>query len=585
MKRSISGILALSLVLASAALAQAFTWPASWTRAKPGEAKRGGTYIEATISDFRTMNPFLTAEAGSIPDRMTLNGIGLVTRDPTTGKWIPYMATSWKVSQDQTEITFKIRRGMKWSDGQPITADDWIMTYRIHMDPKVGSNLRDSFFIGDKVVKVEKIDDYTLRFVYPKPDAEAFAIASFSPWPAHVFGPVYEKQGADGIKKMWGLNEDPGKIVTWGPFVVAAYRPGERVIFKRNPYFGEWNKDAAGNPLPYLDAYQVNIVKDTNAELAAFLTGEIDQMNPATVEQIAQIKKAINAGKLDATLKVNASPIASSQFVVFNWNKKSDPFKEKLFRSAKFRKAMSHLINRQAVVEVVYGGLGTPMYGSVYPVLTQWINNDAPKYPYDPEAAKKLLAELGFTKKDAEGYLVDAQGRRLEFNLATNAGNKQREQIAKLFVDEAKKVGVKINFRPIDFNTLVGQLLSKGPDRPFDAIIIGLTGGGLDWPFGSNVVPCRGNLHMWNRAGTCLDPRETLMEYYYYKGRTTLDFEKRVQIGYKLQEVEGELLPIVYIAGPNYHTAWNNRIGGWHPDKIISSIWGSGELPLLFRAK
>ncbi len=585
MRKAVRLVALVSVFFAAGALAQTFVWPAKWTTAKPGEAKPGGTLVDYTISDFRTMNPFITAEADSIPDLMTMNGLGLAMRDPTTGEWIPYMATSWEVSEDQTEITFKIRKGMKWSDGEPITADDWIMTYRIHMDPDVGSNLRDTFFIGDKPVTLEKIDDYTLKFVYPKPDAEAFAIASLSPWPAHVFGPVYEEKGAEGIKGMWGLNEDPKKIVTWGPFVVEAYRPGERVIFKRNPYFGEWNKDEAGNPLPYLERYQVNIYKDLNAALAAFLTGEIDVFYPRTVEHIAQIKKAIKAGKLDATLKVNASPIASSQFVVFNWNKKSNPFKEKLFRSAKFRKAMSHLINRQAVVDVVYGGLGTPMYGSVYPVLTQWINPNAPKYPYDPKKAAQLLAELGFKKKDKDGYLVDAEGNRLEFNLSTNAGNNQREQIAKIIVDEAKKVGVKINFRPIDFNTLVGQLLSKGDDRPFDAIIIGLTGGGLDWPFGSNVIPCRANLHLWNRSGTCLDPRETLMEALYYKGRTTLDFKERVKIGYRLQEVEGDLQPIVYIAGPNYHVAWNNKLAGFHPDEIISSIWGSYELPLLYQAK
>lgn len=546
-----------------------------------GEA--GGTLRGYTISDYRTFNPFLTAEANSIPD--LINPYGLVRRDPTTGDWIPYMAESWTISPNKLEITFKIRKGMKWSDGRPITADDWIMTWRIHTDKAVGSNSYDSFFIDGKPIVLRKLDDYTIRFIYPKTDAEAFAIASFAPWPAHVFGPVYQKEGAEGIKKMWTLNEDPAKIVSAGPWVVESYRPGERVVLKRNPSFGEWNKDEAGNPLPYLDRYEIRIVKDVNAALAEFLAGNIDIFNPSTVDQISQIRQAVQQGRLDATIKVNASPVASSQFMVFNWNKASDPFKQSLFRSDKFRRAMSHLVNRQAVIDIVYGGLGIPMYSSVYPVLTQWINPKVPKYEYDPKQAAKLLAELGFTKKDREGYLVDSKGRRIEFNLATNAGNTQREQIAKLIVDEAKKVGVKVNFQAIDFNTLVGQLLSSGPDRPFDAIIIGLTGGGLDWPFGSNVVPCKGNLHMWNKSGQCLDPRETLMEKLYYQGRTELDFKKRVEIGYRMQEVEAELLPVIYIAGPNYHPAWNNRLGGEHPDAIISSIWGSREVELTFIKK
>ena len=399
------------LALAGVASAQTFVWPQKWTVAKPSEAKRGGTLRGYTISDYRTFNPFLTAEANSIPD--LINPYGLVRRDPTTGDWIPYMAESWTISPNKLEITFKIRKGMKWSDGRPITADDWIMTWRIHTDKAVGSNSYDSFFIDGKPIVLRKLDDYTIRFIYPKTDAEAFAIASFAPWPAHVFGPVYQKEGAEGIKKMWTLNEDPAKIVSAGPWVVESYRPGERVVLKLNPSFGEWNKDEAGNPLPYLDRYEIRIVKDVNAALAEFLAGNIDIFNPSTVDQISQIRQAVQQGRLDATIKVNASPVASSQFMVFNWNNASDPFKQSLFRSDKFRRAMSHLVNRQAVIDIVYGGLGIPMYSSVYPVLTQWINPKVPKYEYDPKQAAKLLAELGFTKKDREGYLVDSKGRRI----------------------------------------------------------------------------------------------------------------------------------------------------------------------------
>lgn len=576
-------VLAGLLALASVANAQTFVWPQKWTVAKPSEVKRGGTLRASVISDYRTFNPFITAEAGNVPS--IISPYGLVRRDPSTGDWIPYMAESFTVSANKLEITFKIRRGMKWSDGRPITADDWITTWRIHTDKAVGSNSYDSFFIDGKPITLRKIDDYTLRFTYPKPDATAFAVAAFVPWPAHVFGPVYQREGAEGIKKMWTLNENPDNIVSAGPWLIESYRPGERLVLKRNPAFGEWNKDEAGNPLPYLDRYEIRIVKDTNAQLAEFLAGNIDVLAPSTVDHISQIRQAIQQGRLDATIKVNASPVASSQFMVFNWNKSSDPFKQNLFRSEKFRRAMSHIVNRQAVVDIVYGGLGTAMYSSVYPVLTQWINPRVPKYEYNLQEAAKLLAELGFSKKDREGYLVDNQGRRLEFNLATNAGNAQREQMAKLFVDEAKKVGVKVNFSAIDFNTLVGQLLSSGTDRPFDAIIIGLSGGDLDWPFGSNVVPCKGNLHMWNKSGQCLDPRETQLDALYSRGRTELDFQKRREIGFQMQQIEAQLLPVIYIAGPNYHPAWNNRLGGEHPDALISAIWGQRELELTFIKK
>ncbi|TBH20203.1 ABC transporter substrate-binding protein [Thermus thermamylovorans] len=569
------------LALVGTAGAQNFVWPQGWTTARPEEVRRGGTLRAAVISDYRTFNPFITAEAGNVPSILA-GPLGLVRRDPTTGDWIPYMAESWTISPDRLQITFRIRRGMRWSDGRPITADDWIMTWRIHTDKDVGSNSYDSFFLDGRPITLTKIDDFTIRFNYPRTDAEAFSVASFEPWPAHIFGPVYQREGAEGIKRMWTLAERPENIVSGGPWLIESYRPGERIVFRRNPTFGEWNRDAAGNPLPYLDRYEIRIVGDVNAALAEFLAGNIDVFNPTTVDHISQIRRAIEERRLDATIKVNASPIASSQFMVFNWNKASDPFKQSLFRSDKFRRAMSHLVNRQAVVELVYGGLGTPMFTSVYPVLTQWVNPRAPRFDHNPQQAQRLLAELGFTRRDREGFLIDAQGRRLEFNLATNAGNVQREQIARLFVDEARRVGVRVNFAAIDFNVLVGQLLSTGPDRPFDAIIIGLTGGGLDWPFGANVVPCNGNLHMWNRSGQCLDPRETLMDALYSRGRAELDFQRRRQIGFQMQEIEAQLLPMIQIAGPNFHTAWNNRVGGQHPDPLISSIWGARQLELTF---
>lgn len=105
------------------------------------------------------------------------------------------MAESWTISPNKLEITFKIRKGMKWSDGRPITADDWIMTWRIHTDKAVGSNSYDSFFIDGKPIVLRKLDDYTIRFIYPKTDAEAFAIASFAPGPPTSSAPSTRRRG------------------------------------------------------------------------------------------------------------------------------------------------------------------------------------------------------------------------------------------------------------------------------------------------------------------------------------------------------------------------------------------------------
>lgn len=576
-------MLALALA-ASTSLAAPFVYPSTWTADQNTAGKRTGEFRTYTISDFKTVNPFTTAESGSIPTTLSL-GTGLFTQDPTNDKLIPKMADAMpKVSNGGKRYVVKIRKGMKFSDGQPITADDWVTTMKIHMDDKVGSNSYDTFRVSGKPITIKKIDDYTLQFDFPQPSATALVTMSFTPWPDHVFGKAYRSGGADAIKKMWGLSVDPKTVVSPGMWVLDSIRPGERVVFKRNDEFGDWNKDSKGRALPYLDTYSFRIVPDQNAGLAAYLAGQIDSFGPRNADDLAQIKKAIDGSKLKATFLPNVSPQASSTWITFNWNKSGDPFKQKVFRDVRFRRAMSHIANREAMVKLALGGLGSPTYGSVYPVFKNYQFSSTPKYAYDLAAASKLLAQMGFTKKNAQGYLVDKSGKVLEFTLNTNAGNNTREQLGRIFADEAKKVGVKVNFVPIDFNNLVGQLQEKGENRKFDAMLMSLGGGDNIWPYGRNVVPCGGNLHVYNNntKGTCLAPQETLMTKLFYQGDATTDDDARRKIGEKLSKAEAELQAVVYLVGPNYHVTFNERLGGEYPRKLMDAYYGSRDLALTF---
>lgn len=577
-------MLALALA-ASSSLAAPFVYPATWT-AEPNTAnKRGGEYRTAVISDYKTFNPFTSSESGSIPNTWMAFGAGLFTQDPTNDKFIPKMADAMPtVSNNGKRFVVKIRQGMKFSDGQEITADDWISTWKIHTDDKVGSNSYDSFFINDKPIVIKKLDKYTLQFDFPQTSATAYVDMSFTPWPDHIFGEAYRKGGADAIKKMWSLATKPSEIVSPGAWVLDSYQAGERAVLKANPNYGAWNKDSKGNPVPYLDKLSFRIVKDINASLAAYLAGQTDAFGPRNADDLAQIKKAIDGGNLKATLIPNVSPAASSQWITFNWNKSSDPAKQKLFRDVRFRRAMSHIANRQAMVQLVMGGLGVETYYSVYPVFKNYIFDSAPKYKYDLAQASKLLADMGYSKKNAQGYLTDSKGKVLEFTLSTNAGNNVREQLGRIFADEAKKVGVKVNFTPIDFNTLVGQLQSKGDNRPFDAILLGLSGGDNIWPFGSNVVPCGGNLHSWNNPtdGKCATSQEQLMTKLFYQGQTTVDQDARRKVGEQLLKAEAELQPVVYLVGGSFHVTFNERVGGEHPRNLMDSYYGAREIDLTF---
>ena len=149
---------------------------------------------------------------------------------------------------------------------------------------------------------------------------------------------------------------------------------------------------------------------------------------------------------------------------------------------------------------------------------------------------------------------------------------------------DPKKVGVKVNFTPIDFNNLVGQLTAKGANRPFDAILLGLAGGDNIWPFGANTVPCGGNLHSYNNPanGACLTPQESLMTKLYYQGDATLNVAQRRAIGAQLLKAEAELQPVVYLVGANYHVAYNNRLAGEYPRELMDAYYGSRVVALTF---
>lgn len=580
--------LTLTLALMGTSLAAPFVYPAAWTGEQNTANARGGEYRDFSISDFKTFNPFTSAEAESIPGTMSA-GAGLFTQDPRNDEFIPKMADGpATVSNNGKRFVVKVRQGMKFSDGQDITADDWVTTYKIHTDDKVGSNSYDSFFQNDKPITVKKLDNYTLQFDFPSVSATAYATMSYTPWPDHVFGKAYTAGGAEAIKKLWGLGTAPSAIVSPGEWVLSAYRAGERAVLSANKYYGEWNKDSRGQALPYLASYSFRIVADQNAALAAYLAGQLDTYGARNADDLAQIKKAIDGGSLKAFLKANVSPQAGSQWIVFNWNKASDPAKQALFRDVRFRRAMSHIANRQAMVQLALGGLGQETYFSTYPIFKTQIDAGlaagAPQYKYDLAAAGKLLAQIGYTKRNGEGYLVDKAGKVLEFTLSTNAGNTTREQLGRIFTDEAKKAGVKVNFTPIDFNTLVGQLTAKGENRPFDAILLGLSGGDNIWSFGSNVVPCGTNLHSYNNPtdGKCATSQEQLMTKLFYQGDSELNTAKRIAIGAQLMKTEGELQSVLYLVGGSYHVTYNERVGGEYAPTMQNAYYGSRDIALTF---
>lgn len=574
------------------ASAQPFVWPDAWNAnaAEIQALAAQGDLPEMVLRDAnqggpRTFNRFISTESGSANTVVGIEealGAGLLTIDPVTDAWIPYAAESFDVSEDGTVIDVTLREGLMWSDGTPITLEDYLLTYEIETDPELDGPHYDGWFIDGEQITVEATGERSLRFTFPAPDRIAFTIVgTFIPTPSQIFADVYAEGGADAVEGILGTETDPSELVFSAPWVLSDYVPDERLVFTRNPYFGEWNVDEAGNPLPYI-SQRIETIADQQAQLNLYLAGEIDLYNPANLDEVGAINVAAINGDINATILENVSPVRSSSFFVFNWNLARDPFKQDVFRDARFRQAMSHLTDREAIVELVNGGAAAPAFSNVYQVLEFWYNPDVPRYDFDPEAALALLAEMGFTETNEDGFLVDADGNELGFTLSTNAGNANREQTLQIIADTMREYGINVNAVTLDFNLLVDQILSEGDDRPWEAILIGSSGGSRDWPFGTNTYVCTGNFHMYNRSGACLTEEEEQMQALFFEGRSTLDNERAQEIAYELQNVHADLQPIIYTVSPLAHYSWLERLGGNYPDALINTINGSRTLVLSF---
>lgn len=567
-------LFALALVAGLAmAFAEPYVWPTADTLAEPEAAAQGGSATLAVLSGSRTWNIVMSREVDDARD-IGMGYATLLTRDDSSRGWKPYAAQSFDVSDDGLTITVSLRPDLQWSDGEAITAEDYLLFYTTTQDPEVESPNADLFFIGDQVVDVVALDDMTIQFDFPSVTRRAFSIVSFLlPIPDHVLGEVYRSGGAEAFKGTWGTDTPLEELVFDGPFMITQYSPDERYTLMRNPGFGAWNVDSFGTPLPYLDSLNYTIAEQ-DAQLNLFLAGELDVYAPANLDDVAVIAQAINNGEVDAVLRPNLYPQTGTTFYGFNWNQASNPFKQALFQNVNFRRAMSHLTPRESLVDLIYGGAAAPAYVGVGEPFVQWYppEDQQVRYEFDPERALELLANIGFTQTNDDGWLIDADGNVLEFTLATNAGNQNREQEIQIIADTMREYGVKAETTALDFSLLVDQLLATGDDRPFDAILIGLTAGSEDWPFSESVYTCTGSLHLWNQSGACLVPTETLISELALEGNQTLDDAAAQEIAYQLQAEYGRLQGLIYTTSTLLHAAWAAEIGGEFADDVLSAL-------------
>lgn len=528
----------------------------------------GGSLVASTIGEGpKTFNPFNTKD--NISAMMSeIMYDGLLTTHPVTGQPIPKLAKSFSVNGN--DYIIHLRHGIKWSDGKPITADDVVFTWQnIIFDGFGNTSTRDSIIIDGKLPTVKKIDDYTVEFKTPQPFAPFIRMLSTPIAPKHIFEPTVKK-GKEYFETFLSTNVDPKTLVTSGAFRLKEYVPAQRVVFERNPNYYMINKN--NQKLPYLDKLVYLIVGDINNEVLKFEGGELDTigLQGANVARFKELEKHSN-------FKVyNLGPDTGTMFVSFNLNNRKDKNgkyfvdlkKQRWFQDKNFRQAVDYAIDRKNMVLNIANGLAAPLY-TAESLNSIYLNKNLKPYDRNIEKSKDLLKKSGYWW-DKKGHLMDKFGNHVEFNLFTNAGNTEREAIGVMVKQDLEDLGMKVNFKPIEFNSLVNKLVNTSD---WDIVIMGLTGSPLEPNGGKNVWMSNGTLHMFNQrpAGYTKDDRyswEKELDYLYAQGALATTFEARKKFYYEYQKIVYEEKPFVYIYSPLRITAIRTKFKNVFPTSL-----------------
>jgi len=473
----------------------------------PGTAVDGGPvtgdmFVSGTIGEPKNLIPILASDSasGAVVGEV-FNGLVKYNEEI---EMVGDLAERWDIEREGLDIIFHLRKNVRWHDGHPFTADDVLFTYQKLIDPTVKTPYSGDF---ERVERLEKIDEYTIKVVYKEPFSPGLASWGMSIMPKHLL----EKE--DFNKSSFSRHP-----IGTGPYRFKRWKTGQFVELEANPDYFEGR--------PYIDRYLFRIIPDQSTLFLELRAEGVDSLGLSPLQYRRQTETDFFRRRYRKFLY----PSFGYTYIGYNL---ADP----RFKDLRVRKALTLAVNRKEIIDQILLGLGKECTGPF--VHESWAYNpDVKPLPYSPEEAKRLLAEVGWRDSDGDGWL-DQAGRPFEFTLLVNQGNEERKLIAELVQREWEKLGIKVKIRVIEWAAFISEFIDK---KRFEVFILG-------WALSRDP-----DLYdIWHSSKT----REGEFNFIQYKnpeadrlieeGRRLFDQEKRKAIYHKLHKLIYEDQPCTFL--------------------------------------
>jgi peptide/nickel transport system substrate-binding protein len=545
--------------------------PDSVAKTRASSPRRGGQLVASARGVPRTFNRLM---AGDQPSDMfsMLTQSALVRVNRSTYELEPWLAEKWESSSDGLTHTLHLRRGVTWSDGTPFTSADVLFTLQAMYDPAVKSVLASSVMPGDKPIQATAPDASTVVMTYAQPSGSGVSLLDMLP-----ILPKHKLEGAlkaGTFPQAWNTGTAPSEIVGMGPFVLREFKPGERLVFDRNPNY--WRTAPDGQKLPYLDRLVLQFIPEQNAELLALQAGTTDlTQSELRPDDYVPVRRAEEEGKL-TLIEGGVGPDADALWFCMKPEAKKGDRRLAFVQKREFRQALSHAVDREEFAQTVFLGEAVPVWGPVTPGNKPWFSPNIPRYPHDVNRARELLQSIGLEDRNANGVVETADGVEARFTVMTQRGNSSYERGIAVIREQAAKVGVALEAAPLEYPTMIERLLACN----YDAIYMRPIFSHLDPASNLDFWISSGSTHFWNIGQkTPATEWEARIDTIMREQAATLDPERRRELFDDAQRILAENVPALYFVAPRLYFAHSTRTIGVMPSVMRPPIlWNADSL-------